>query len=117
MMRRKRLSVASHAAAAHRMAIAPSRHRVTRRVRRRTPDCGDSMRLVVARHRRSAGGRPMAFTVNVSWRPSHRHAAGADSYRSRCSVTSGLKGSNDSCIVHAMARSRMMRKYGSLNVK
>lgn len=47
MMRRKRCAVASHAVAANRRAIAPSRHRVTRRVRRRTPDCGDSIRFVV----------------------------------------------------------------------
>jgi hypothetical protein len=43
--------------AAHRSIIAPSRHRHTRRVRSRTPEPGDSIRFVVARHRRNVPGR------------------------------------------------------------
>ena len=73
--RRKFFSVARKAEAAHLFTIAPSRQRPTRRVRIRTPEQGLSIRFVLTRQRRRAGGRAKRLTVKISSRPSKRLAA------------------------------------------
>jgi hypothetical protein len=75
MTRRKFFSVASMAAAAHRFAIGLSRHRHTRLVRRRTPECGFSIKFVLARQRCSDGGMFIRLIVKHSSIPS-RQAVG-----------------------------------------
>jgi hypothetical protein len=56
MVRRKFFSVARNDAAAQRATMAVSRQRHTRRVRMRTPDCGLSIKFVVAKQRCNDGG-------------------------------------------------------------
>lgn len=75
MIRRNDFSVLNHAVATQRNTIESSRQRLTRPVRWCTPECGDSMTLVVYRQRRSVAGKPKRFTVNVSAKPSRRLAA------------------------------------------
>ena len=70
MMRRKFLSVARNEAATQRSTIEASRQRHTWRVRIRTPDCGLSITLVVARQRCSDGGIPSRLMVKHSSSPS-----------------------------------------------
>ena len=77
MMRRKFFSVARKEAAAQRWTIAASRQRHTRRVRRRTPDCGLSIKLVVARQRCNDGGMPKRLMVKHSSNPSRKLLAAA----------------------------------------
>ena len=75
MMRRNDFSVVNQAVATQRNTIAPHRQRLTRPVRWRTPECGDSMTLVMHRQRRSVAGKPKRFAVNVSAKPSRKLAA------------------------------------------
>ena len=75
MILRKFFSVLRKAEAIQRRAIAPFCQFVTRRVRMRTPACGLSMILVVARQRCSEGGKPNRLIVKHSSSPSSRLAA------------------------------------------
>ena len=79
MMLLKRFSVLRNAEAIQRNTILPFCQWVTRRVWMRTPACGLSMMLVVARQRCSAGGMSSRLMVKHSSRPSSRLAA-ADGY-------------------------------------
>src|SRR5271170_5410411 len=72
MIFRKLDAVASKAADAQRRAIEPSCQFFTRLIRCRTPPLVLSITLVVARQRRSFGGRPIALIVNNSSRPSNK---------------------------------------------
>jgi hypothetical protein len=72
MMRRKFFSAARNDAAAQRSTMAASRQRQTRRVRMRTPDCGLSITLVVARQRCSDEGIPKRLIVKHSSSPKFR---------------------------------------------
>src|SRR5215472_12627631 len=78
----KVFSVASIAAAAQRFAIGLSLHRQTRRVRRRTPECGFSITFVLARHRCSDGGTSNRLIVKHSSMPSRRLSAASGCSRS-----------------------------------
>ena len=77
MMRRKFFSVARKEDAAQRSTMAASRQRQTRRVRMRTPDCGLSIKFVVARQRCSDGGMPKRLMVKHSSYPSRKLLAAA----------------------------------------
>ena len=58
-------SISKNAAADHRAAM-PGCHRQTRRVRSRTPECGLSTILLVAKHRSSDGGTSSRLMVKNS---------------------------------------------------
>jgi hypothetical protein len=97
MMRRKFFSVARNEAAAQRWTMAASRQRHTRRVRMRTPDCGLSIKLVVARQRCSDRGMPKRLMVKHSSNPSRKLFAAAGHSRSGT-------GAFYSIFVHRLAR-------------
>ena len=81
MMRPNLFSMARKLAATQRSTMALSRQRQMRRVRIRTPDCGLSIRLVVARQRSKEAGTPSRSKVKHSSNPSRKLAA-AEGYGS-----------------------------------
>ena len=75
MIFRKFFSVSRNAPATQRNVISPSRQRQTLPVFFRTPDCGLSIRFVVARQRWRLGGTSARLIVKVSSNPSRKLAA------------------------------------------
>ena len=75
MIFRKFFSVSRNAPATQRNVISPSRQRQTMPVFFRTPDCGLSIRFVVARQRWRLGGTSARLIVKVSSNPSRKLAA------------------------------------------
>ena len=96
MIRRNDFSVSTRAEATQRSSIDPSFQRLTRPVRRRIPEFGDSITFVVHRHRRNAPAKPRRFTVNVSAIPSRKLPA-ADG----CDISNIFANSSNRATAHA----------------